>query len=83
MRKNRLGIWPAIAVIVIGGMYVVTLGAGVAVHGLATPIGDPILAIMEFLTLLSALVAKQVATCVFNESEYSDTRSFPRSFVSR
>ena len=41
--------------IVIGGMYVVTLGIGVAVHGLATPIVDPILAIMEILTLLSAL----------------------------
>ena len=55
MRKNRLGSWSAIAVIVIGGMYVVTLEVGVAVHGLATPIGDPILAIMEILTLLSAL----------------------------
>lgn len=55
MRKNRLGIWSATAVIVIGGMYVATLGVGVAVHGLATPIGDPILAIMEILTLLSAL----------------------------
>lgn len=50
MRKNHLGIWSATAVIVIGGMYVATLGAGVAVHGLATPIVDPILAIMEILT---------------------------------
>lgn len=51
---NRLGCWSAIAVFLIGVAYLATLAAGFAVHGLAEPIVDPILAIMEVLTLLSA-----------------------------
>jgi hypothetical protein len=38
----------------IGIAYVVTLAIGFAVHGFAEPIVDPILAIMEVLTLMSA-----------------------------
>jgi hypothetical protein len=40
---------------VIGVAYFVTLAIGFSVHGLAEPIVDPILAIMEVLTLMSAL----------------------------
>jgi hypothetical protein len=54
MSANRLGSWSASAVFVIGVAYLVTLAAGFAVHGLAEPIVDPILAIMEVLTLMSA-----------------------------
>jgi hypothetical protein len=51
---NRLGSWSAVAVFLIGVAYLVTLAIGFAVHGLAEPIGDPILAVMEVLTLMSA-----------------------------
>ena len=54
MSANRLGSWSAIAVFLIGLAYLVTLAKGFAVHGRAEPIVDPILAIMEALTLLSA-----------------------------
>jgi hypothetical protein len=54
MSGNRLGSWSAVAVFLIGIAYLVTLAIGFAVHGLAEPIVDPILAIMEVLTLMSA-----------------------------
>ncbi len=38
----------------IGAAYVVTLSWGVAIHGLNEPIADPVLAVMEVLTLMSA-----------------------------
>ena len=54
MSGNRLGRWSAIAVCLIGVGYLVTLAIAFAVYGLAEPIVDPILAIMEVLTFLSA-----------------------------
>lgn len=54
MSGNRLGSWSAVAVFLIGVAYLVTLTIGFAVHGLTEPIVDPILAIMEVLTLMSA-----------------------------
>jgi hypothetical protein len=55
MSGNRIGSWSATAVFVIGVAYLVTLAMGFAVFGLAEPIRDPILAIMEVLTLMSAV----------------------------
>lgn len=54
MPGNRLGRWSAIAVFGIGIAYLVTLAIGFAAHGLAAPMVDPILAVMEVLTLMSA-----------------------------
>ena len=54
MSANRLGSWSALAIFLLGVAYVVTLTAAVTVHGLTEPIVDPILAIMEVLTLISA-----------------------------
>jgi hypothetical protein len=51
---NRLGSWSAFAVFLIGVTYLVTLTIGFTVYGLNEPIGDPILAVMEVLTLMSA-----------------------------
>jgi hypothetical protein len=53
MSGERLGSWSATAVFLIGIAYLVTLTIGVALHGLTQPIVDPILAMMEVLTLLS------------------------------
>jgi hypothetical protein len=51
---NRLGAWAAATMCLIGVAYVVTMSCGVAIHGLSEPIADPVLAIMEVLTLVSA-----------------------------
>jgi len=51
---NRLGSWSALALFLIGLAYIAVLAAGFAKHGLAEPIVDPVLAVMEVLTLRSA-----------------------------
>ncbi len=51
---NRLGVWSASALCVIGVAYVITLALGFTTAGFAKPILDPVLAVMEILTLLSA-----------------------------
>ena len=51
---NRLGAWSASALCVIGVAYVFTLAVGFVSAGFAKPIVDPVLAVMEILTLLSA-----------------------------
>src|SRR5687768_6333012 len=56
MSAIQLGSWSAFTLFLVGAAYIVTLGIGFAVHGLAEPIVDPVLAIMEVLTLLSALL---------------------------
>ena len=52
---RRMGLGSAAAVLAVGVAYVLALGAGFARHGLSEPITDPILAVIEVLTLLSAL----------------------------
>jgi hypothetical protein len=54
MRPSRLGSWAAAAVAWIGVVYVIVLGIGMARFGLERPIADPVLAVMEVLTLVSA-----------------------------
>ena len=51
---NRLGSWSAFTVFLIGVAYLVTLTIGFTVYGLNEPIVDPVLAVMEVLTLMSA-----------------------------
>jgi uncharacterized membrane protein YhaH (DUF805 family) len=65
MRANRLGFWSSAATLAIGVAYAVVLAAGFVRHGLREPITDPILAIMELLTLLSAppVVVLMAAVC--------------------
>ncbi len=53
-RSYRLGAWSAGCVVVIGVLYAVTLAVGFLQVGFDDPIVDPVLAIMEVLTLLSA-----------------------------
>lgn len=52
--SRRLGQWSAWSMVGIGGGYAVALAVGFAGYGLHAPITDPLLAIMEVLTLLSA-----------------------------
>lgn len=54
MAANRLGFWSSIALVGIGVAYVLALATGFARHGWNEPIVDPVLEVMEVLTLLSA-----------------------------
>ena len=54
MSVNQLGRWSALGVFLVGVAYVVTLSVGMAIHGPREPIVDPVLAIMELLTLAFA-----------------------------
>jgi hypothetical protein len=51
----RLGAWSGTAMVLVGAAYVVVLGVGFSRHGLSEPIADPILAVMEVLTVVSAI----------------------------
>lgn len=51
---NRIGVWAATALGVVGVGYAVVTTVGMVQAGLTAPIVDPVLAIMELLTLLSA-----------------------------
>jgi hypothetical protein len=54
MTATRLGFWSAASLVGIGVGYVLALAAGFAPHRFHEPIADPVLAIIEGLTLLSA-----------------------------
>jgi hypothetical protein len=55
MTTNRVGFWSSVTLASIGVFYFVTLAVGFSHYGLHEPIGDPVLAVMEVITLLSAL----------------------------
>ncbi len=75
MTPNRLGRWAAGSVAVIGVAYAVVLAVGVGRFGLARPITDPVLAVMEVLTLLSA-PALVVAMAAVREEAAPERRLF-------
>ena len=73
MMPSRLGSWAATLVAVIGVAYLVVLGVGMAQFGLERPIPDPVLAVMEVLTLLSA-PAILIALAAVREGAARDRR---------
>ena len=73
MMPSRLGSWAATVVALIGVAYVVVLGIGIARFGLERPITDPVLAVMEVLTLLSA-PALLIALAAVREGAAPDRR---------
>lgn len=54
MKPSRLGYWSSLGIVAIGVAYMVVLAVGMIRHGLSEPIVDPVLAIMEGLTIVSA-----------------------------
>ena len=54
MSNNELGRWSSLAVFLLGLCYIAALIIGFATRGLSAPIADPLLAIMEMLTLIAA-----------------------------
>lgn len=65
---NRLGFWSAVTLAGIGVAYAITLAAGFARHGLNEPITDPVLAIMEVLTLLSAPTIVMLVAAIHHDA---------------
>jgi hypothetical protein len=56
MSNNVVGRWSSFAVFLIGVAYAAALVIGFTTRGLSAPIVDPLLAIMEMLTLIAALL---------------------------
>jgi hypothetical protein len=54
MSNNFMGRWSAFALFLIGIAYGIALLVGFATRGLSAPIVDPLLAVMELLTLIAA-----------------------------
>lgn len=55
MTAESIARWSAGMVAVVGAAYIVVLGIGISSAGSSRPIGDPVLAVMEILTVCSAL----------------------------
>ncbi|KAA3650305.1 MAG: hypothetical protein DWP95_01470 [Proteobacteria bacterium] len=51
---NKIGMWSTLGMFVVGILYVITMAIGMYSVGLTKPIVDPILGIMEVLTLITA-----------------------------
>lgn len=56
MSNSVLGRWSSFVVFLVGLVYLIALLIGFATRGLSAPIVDPLLAVMEILTLLIAPV---------------------------
>jgi hypothetical protein len=80
---NRLGLWSASALCVIGVAYMVTLAVGFSSAGFAKPIVDPVLAVMEMLTLVSApmLVVLIAAVHAYARPQYKVHSSVAFAFM--
>jgi hypothetical protein len=72
---NRLGIWSALAYSVLGAAYVVVVAIGMAQTGLVRPIVDPILAVMEVITLVGAPLLVIVMATI-HASASTDARAY-------
>lgn len=83
MSATRLGRWSALGLFLIGMAYIVILALGFARHGLSKPIVDPLLAIMEVLTLLSAplMVIMMAAVHGYAPSERKTYSSIALAFT--
>jgi hypothetical protein len=75
--------WSAIALFLVSVAYAVTLAVGLASAGLTKPIVDPVLAVMEVLTLLSAplIVIMMAAVHSFAPPEYKTHSSVALAFA--
>ena len=69
---SRLGFWSALSFFGVGVAYIITLAVGLAAAGLTKPIVDPVLAIMELLTLLSAPLAVVTMAAVHSRTSSDD-----------
>lgn len=68
MNRSPIGRLAALTVVCIGVLYLVALGFGFARHGLSGSIDDPILAVMEVLTILSALALVVIMAALHDDA---------------
>lgn len=68
MPPSRVGRLSALALVAIGALYAVALAVGFATYGSSEPIGDPLLAVMEVLTILSALAMVVVMAALHDDT---------------
>lgn len=66
MTASRVGSLAGAGVVAVGLAYVIVLAVGFARHGFSEPIADPILAIMELLTLASVLPLVVLAVAILS-----------------
>lgn len=66
----KLGFWATVAIVVIGVAYIAVLIAGFAQAGFDKPITDPILAVMEVLTLFSALAILIAVAVIYHQAPH-------------
>lgn len=69
---NRLGVWSASALFIVGAAYAVVVSIGIHASGFSAPIVDPVLAVMEVLTLLSAPLLVLLMTAVHRSARSAD-----------
>jgi hypothetical protein len=69
---NRLGAWSASALVLIGAAYAGVVLLGMRASGFSHPIIDPVLAVMEVLTLLSAPLLVLLMTAVYESTSAGD-----------
>lgn len=72
MSNSELGRWSSFAVFLVGVAYIVALVIGFATRGLSAPIVDPLLAVMEVLTLIAAPLMLVMMTAIYRRA--SDER---------
>jgi len=72
---NRIGYLSSIGLFVVGVAYVVVVAVGISQTGFEDPIVDPILGVMEALTLLSALLVVAVMASIY-ETASRDRKVF-------
>jgi hypothetical protein len=71
-RNSELGRWSSFAVFLVGLAYIVALIIGFTTRGLSAPIVDPLLAIMEILTLIAAPLMLVMMAAIYGRA--SDER---------
>ncbi|HEY4954038.1 MAG TPA: hypothetical protein VII02_04055 [Gemmatimonadaceae bacterium] len=69
---NRLGVWSASALFIVGVVYAGVVALGIHASGFSAPIVDPVLAVMEALTLLSAPLLVLVMIAVHRSASSAD-----------
>ena len=68
LTNSVLGRWSSFAVFLVGVIYIVALVIGFTTYGLPAPIVDPLLAIMEILTLIAALIMLVMMAAIYGRA---------------
>lgn len=63
--NRKLGLLSSSGLVVVGATYAVVVSFGIAQAGLTEPIGDPVLAVMETITIVAGLLVVLMLSTVF------------------